>query len=117
MSERYVASLSARVLTCQSSYIGDVSTCCVSEFMSAITQPFAEVYEAHIMYDVNKLRLHRKYYGRLDRINVKAQQHQRKQRKSISSGYIFPKIIWEAQSVSKRTYKTLYECMRRYVTV
>ena len=52
MSERYVASLSARVLTCQSSYIGDVSTCCVTEFMSAITQPFAEVYEAHIMYDV-----------------------------------------------------------------
>ena len=68
MSERYVASLSARVLTCQSSYIGDVSTCCVTEFMSAITQPFAEVYEAHIMYDVNMYPRYRKYYGRFETI-------------------------------------------------
>jgi hypothetical protein len=34
---------------------------------------------------------------------IKCHKHHTTKRKSTSSGYIFPKIIWEAQSMSKMT--------------
>ena len=73
-----------------------------------LTQPFAEVYEAHIMYDVNNVADYRKYCGRLDVYECRLQTQTQHGKASLAD------IFFQKLFGKRRAYQN--ERIRRYTT-